>query len=208
MALHALALWQAAAVAAGAGNDVDIPSLLLEKLHERYPAVARWDVRPFGKLDANDARAMSVARLGSRSAVRVGDRVYWYAVSGYQMGLSATRAIRTGEALDTSAAHSEEVDAMAASCTPLTDASHLAELRAKASMRADQVICEESVEPRPPVARGDDVTVRYVGESISLTTKGVAEADGALGDAVQVKKIGTADRYLAVVSGVREVTIK
>ena len=208
MGVHALALLQAAAVAAGIAGNLDIEALLLEKLRERYPAVARWEIHPFGKLSATDAQAVSVARLGSRSAVRIGDRVYWYAVTGHQMALSATRAIRVGESLDASVAHAQEVDAMAAACTPLTDPSSLAGVRAKHAMRADQVICEESIEPRPVVARGDDVTVRYIGRSLSLVTTGVAETDGALGESVQVKKTGTADRYLAVVSGIREVTIK
>jgi flagella basal body P-ring formation protein FlgA len=208
MGLPALALLAAAAVAAGTAAGPEIESLLLAKLRERYPAVARWEVHPFGRMEAAGAQPVSVTRLGARSAVRVGARVYWYAVAGYQIGLSATRTIRAGESLDPSAVQSKELNAMAAACTPLTDAARLAGVRAKHTMRADQVICEESIEPRPPVARGDDVTVRYIGASISLVTKGVAETDGALGESVHVKKADSTDRYLAVVSGIREVTIK
>jgi flagella basal body P-ring formation protein FlgA len=204
MSLHALALLPAAAVAAG---SVDVESLLLEKLRERYPAVARWEIRPFDKLDALDADAATVLRLGSRSAVRVGGRVYWYAVAGYEMALSAARAVRTGEPLEPSSAQLEEIDAMAAACTPLTDPSRLTGARATRAIRVDQVMCEESIEPKPPVARGDEVTVRYVGTSITLMTKGVSETDGVLGQSVEIKKADSADRYLAVVSGAREVTI-
>jgi flagella basal body P-ring formation protein FlgA len=204
-------LLQAAAVSAGiapsAAGNVQIESLLLAKLGEQYPAVVRWEVHPFGKARVSDNDAMSVARLGSRSAVRVGDRVYWYAVEGFQAGFSATRVVHSGEPLDATSARAGEIDALAAGCAPLTDASRLAGARARRSMHEGQVICEDAVEPRPPVARGDELTVHYAGTRISLVTKGVAQTDGALGESVEVKKPDTGERYVAVVSGNREVTI-
>jgi len=207
MAVHALPLLQAAAAIAAPSSAADIEAVLLAGLRERYPSVERWEIRAFNADGPIASGSASVAHLGARSAVRVGGHVYWYAVSGFQIAINAARPIQAGESLDARAGRPSEVDVMAAACEPLTDVSHLEGARARRAIRPDQVICDESVEPRPPVARGDSVTVHYVGARISLTTRGVAETDGALGEPVKVKKIDTSDVYRAVVSGVQEVTI-
>jgi len=207
MAVHALPLLQAAAVIAGPASAADIEALLLAGLRERYPSVERWELHAFDNRGPIASGSPSVAHLGARSAVRVGGRVYWYAVSGFQVAVNATRRIQAGESLDARAGQSSEVDVMAAACEPMTDLSRLEGARARRTIRPDQVICDESIEPRPPVARGDSVTVHFVGARISLTTRGVAESDGALGEPVKVKKIGTSDVYRAVVSGIQEVTL-
>ncbi len=57
------------------------------------------------------------------------------------------------------------------------------------------------------VARGETVTVRYVGQRIHLVTKGVAQADANLGDELAVRSLASSDSFHALVSGVGEVTL-
>lgn len=186
---------------------LEADAALAAALHERYPAVVRWEIHAFAGVTPPEASAPSVVRLGSRSAVRAGSHVYWYTVSGYEPAVHATRTISQGEALESTAGHVTETDVLAAACDPLTDLSSLQNSRARHTLRADQVICKTSVEPRPPVARGDDVTVRFLGERVSITAKATAQSDGTLGEQVVVKSPDTARLYSAVVSGEREVAI-
>jgi flagella basal body P-ring formation protein FlgA len=182
-------------------------TVLAAALRERYPAVVRWEIHGLGGTVPPEGAAASVVRLGSRSAVRAGSHLYWYTVSGYGMAVRATRAISPGESLEATAGEVTETDVLAAACDPLTDASSLHNTRARRALRPDQVICQESIEPRPPVARGDDVTVRYLGERVSITAKATAQSDGAFGEQVLVKSVGTERLFPAVVSGEREVAI-
>jgi flagella basal body P-ring formation protein FlgA len=203
----ALSLLQAAATVVVAADASELDASLRTHLRERYPLVERWEIHPIAHAKRPATGEAHVVRLGSRSAIRVGTQVYWYSVAGFQSAIHASRSVQSGEALDPSAGRPEETDVLGAACNPLTDVSHLTGMRARRAFREGQLVCSDGIEPRPPVARGDEVTVRYVGTRISLTTKGIAAADGALGERVNVKKMDTPDVYRAVVSGMREVTI-
>jgi flagella basal body P-ring formation protein FlgA len=183
-------------------------TLLLASLRQRYPAVTRWDVRPLSpQLSPAGAGSASIALLGPRSAVRLGNKIYWYAVSGYQQVLSATRHIGFGQALDEHDAIEQEKDVLAAGCEPLTRVSELGGMRARHSIGPNDVICAAAVEPRPLVARGDQVTVIYVGNNVVLRTSGIAEKDGAVGETLLVRNPRSHDLFRAVVSGAGEVTV-
>jgi hypothetical protein len=64
-----------------------------------------------------------------------------------------------------------------------------------------------AIEPRPLVARGEEITVRYVSPNVVLTINGVAQNDGAAGDSLLVLNPRSHNLFRAVVSGAREVTI-
>jgi len=198
------------AVTAGvtpAADTANAEELLLARLKERYPAVADWEIRPLNANASTAAGIAQVVRLGSRSAVRVGDRVIWYAVKGSQFVLRSTASHPAGSPLTPADVEGAWADVLSVSCEPLVDSTAMEGMRTRRGIRAHQILCSDAVEPKPPVARGDDVTVRYVGPRLSLTTKGVAEADGSIGEAVAVKRPGASDVFRAVVSGTREVTI-
>jgi flagella basal body P-ring formation protein FlgA len=207
MSVAALMLF-AASIAGGRVDD-----LLRAELERRFPAVQRWEIRSFDDVVSHPTSTPAVdsetvvVRVGARSAVRTGKRLRWFAVNGFQNVVSVKKGVRAGEALDASAGLLEERDVVAAQCEPLTDVAALDGMRTRRALHANEIICAEAIEPRPTVARGDTVTVRYVGERVELLTKGIARADGNLGDMLTVQSAKSADSFAARVSGAREVTV-
>ncbi len=198
---------------------------LLKALQAKYANVVRWDVQPLGRFErerfATHAQTqretqVSVVHVGPRSAVRLRSRnargaldqtTLWYAVQGVRPVLLAERSLAAGVALDPADVSATEHDVLAANCEPVDQAAALATLRTKVAVRAGGVLCERAVEPRPPVAKGETVTVRYLGRTVALTTSGVAQADGALGRAVTIRNPSSREAFRAVVSGAGEVTV-
>jgi flagella basal body P-ring formation protein FlgA len=212
MARAALALLIATLVAsagASASGAKDVEAVLLDALRARYPEVMRWEVQPFDRANSAQATADAdqVLSLGARSAVRVGRRVQWYTVAGFRNVVSAVHRAAAGDSLDPTAAQIEERDVLAARCEPLVDVDALTGMRAKRPLRADEIICTNEIEPRPLVARGEPVVVKYVGPHVTLTTKGIAQADGAIGDTLRVRDARNSAEFAAQVSGAGEVTI-
>jgi flagella basal body P-ring formation protein FlgA len=213
----AVLLMLAASMAATAGPAADAPSasstsiedVLQAELARRFPSVQRWTIRHFegSGPSASIEGDAEVVRVGARSAVRVGGRLQWYAVSGFQNVLSARRSVGTGEALDASIARVEERDVLAANCEPLTELDALQAARARRPLREDQIICAQAVEPRPAVGRGQIVTVRYVGSRVTLQTRGIAKADGNVGETLVVRATQSDESFPATVSGAGEVTV-
>ncbi len=204
----ALSAALALCLAGAAAGAADVDGVLRESLKQRYPDVVRWNIKPFAASVPAEADVPGIVRLGSRSAVRVGRHVYWYAVEGFQRVLRTARAIAAGESFEAHATLESEMDVLAAACEPITTAALLQGARATRALHANEIVCANAVEARPPVARGDEVTVRYVGTRLQLTTRGIAQSDGAVGDALSVRKPGTKTVFRAVVSGAGEVTIR
>ena len=189
------------------GTAASAEAVLLDNLRSRFPAVTRWVVKPFGEATPPAGGKPRIELLGPRSAVRVGTRVYWYSVEGFETVVSAARRISAGEALSSSAGREEERDVLASRCDPLTSATQLNGARATRFTRRNELMCVQTVEARPPVARGDKVTVRYLGRTVTLVTRGVAEADGAIGEELSVRSEHGSGVFAAIVSGADEVTI-
>jgi flagella basal body P-ring formation protein FlgA len=206
MLLNATAIISLAALSAAATSP---DALVLAGLRERYPAVVRWNIKPFTQVITTHSGGSvpKVLLLGPRSAVQLGGKVYWYSVEGFQTVVTASRRISAGEALDARAGHKVELNVLAAACEPLTDLSRLSGSRATRFLRPNEIMCERFIEPRPLVTRGDSITVRYQGHSISVTTRGIAQSDGAIGDTLTVRTLQGKDVYSGVVSGVQEVTV-
>jgi len=184
-----------------------VEGILRARLLERYPAVVRWEIKSFSTdVPATFADA-KVVQLGARSAVQIGRRVYWYSVAGFAQAVSASRTVAPGQMLNTGDGQSIESNILAANCDPVLDPAFLNGKRARKTLRANEVICAASVEPRPLVARGEEIVVRYVGPKVSLTTSGVAQNDGVAGDSLLVLNPRSHDLFRAIVSGSREVTI-
>jgi flagella basal body P-ring formation protein FlgA len=208
--------WGLFLVIAGCAAAYSIPgtqaveALLRGALQTRYPDVVRWQIKPLsGTSDspADVSMPPRIVQLGARSAVRVGSQSHWYSVAGFQPVLVATRRISAKEALALHDGKILEKNVLAAGCVPLADTASLEGARAKRSFVADQIICQEFIELRPAVSRGEQVTVHYVGERVALIAKGVAQADGAVGDSILVRNAGSPNPFRVRVSGPHEVTI-
>jgi len=187
-----------------------VEALLRGALQIRYPDVVRWEIKPLsGASDspADVSMPPRIVQLGARSAVRVGSRSHWYSVAGFQPVLVATRRISAKDPLALHDGEISEKSILAAGCVPLVDTASLEGTRAKRSVAAEQIICREFIEPRPAVSRGEEVVVHYVGERVALIAKGVAQADGAVGDSILVRNAGSQTPFRVRVSGPHEVTI-
>ena len=149
----------------------------------------------------------AVALLGPRSAVRVRNRVFWYDVAGFEDAVTVIHGVSRGDPLEPTDATLSERDVVAAHCDALRAVDALNGMRASRTLRANQIVCADSIEKRPPVTRGEEVTVRYLGPKVTLTTKGIAESDAALGAALLVRNPESHDSFRAVASGIGEVTI-
>jgi len=184
-----------------------VESALRASLAERYPSVTRWEIKPFIE-DMPATSEAKVVLLGPRSAVKVGRRVYWYSVAGFAQVVSATRGVAPGQALEPRDGQLSESNVLAAAnCEPLTDPTALYGKRTRKTLRANEIVCASAIEPRPLIARGEEITVRYVSPNVVLTINGVAQHDGAAGDSLLVLNPRSHDLFRAVVTGAREVTI-
>jgi flagella basal body P-ring formation protein FlgA len=194
---------------------------LAAELARRRPQVTHWSIEPLpsrGRLAGGNVEHVSetkVVRLGARSAVRLAwttagkkfVHTAWFSVSGMQPVMTATSALKAGDMLDGLVYASAERDVVGIACTPITERAALTGLRTTRSLSAGDPICEERVEPRPPVARGDEVTVRSVAGPVTIIAKGIAQQDGKLGEVLRIKNPQNRELYLAAVAGDREVVV-
>jgi flagella basal body P-ring formation protein FlgA len=181
-------------------------TVLRVSLAERYPGVSRWEIKAF-TAQMPTADEVKVVLLGPRSAVQVGRHVYWYSVAGFGRAVSALHAVAPGQPLTAADGRLAESNILAANCEPVRDPGDLSGKRARKILRANEIVCTSAIEPRPLVARGEEVVVRYVGPNVALTINAVAQADGVAGDSLLVLNPHSHDLFRAVVSGAREVTI-
>jgi flagella basal body P-ring formation protein FlgA len=195
---------------------------LRTKLHESYPDVTQWDIDALPLTSAvtlaspQDELAATVIRLGVRSAVWVAPRVesgrkhgvmLWYSVAGYGPAIVASHRLAQGSALDARDGTHASSDLLAAGCAAVASPAGLDGMRARVTIGEGEVICSRAIEERPPVARGDEVTVRYLAGPVTLTARAVAQADGLLGRPVLVRSTGSGDFFKATVSGKAEVRV-
>jgi flagella basal body P-ring formation protein FlgA len=202
------------------------------KLEQAYPTVTRWEIgllpasqepaadagtlNARGQNAAGDHPSIVVTRVGERSAVWVGSpmtaerrrgSLLWFNVAGYGPALVAAHAIAAADSLDPHDATAAERDVVAADCPLIADRGALAGMRAKRLLRAGDIICSTLLEPVPPVSRGKEVTLLYVGRSFTLTARGIAQGDGLLGKPVTVRNSSSGDVLTATVSGQAEVSV-
>lgn len=220
-----------AAVAAGAATQPDsvtTPAIaageaaLRARLETAYPRVTRWDIVPLRPGASVAATATTgdlsafVTRVGVRSAVWVTPRssvdrargeLLWYSVAGYGPAAVATQRLARGTVLDPQDGAMASGDLVAAGCTALDSPGALQGMRTRITIDAGEVICTSAIEARPPVVRGDEVTVRYVAGPVVLTARAVAQADGVVGKSVLVRSTGSGDFFRATVSGKAEVRV-
>jgi flagella basal body P-ring formation protein FlgA len=205
------------------GPSVRAELALRERLERAYPTVRRWEIEllPAAEktTDTNTdgtRPSVIVTRVGERSAVWVGSKtlgehrnggLLWFRVAGYAPAVTAARMLTAGTQLDTRDGELLESNIVGDDCRPLEDAAALAGMRIRRMVHAGEMICANLLEPVPPVARGEAVTLLYTGRSFSLSAQGVAQADGLMGKRVTVRNVSSGDIFTATVTGKGEVSV-
>ena len=223
-ALAAIAsLAPVANVPGSAGADVELRAkhALRTALDRKYEGIDEWTISeisdesvwseiPHGlsvRYDVVQAGPRSALRLTWREANKITrTRTVWFAVQGMQSVPVAARDIRAGEDVLSVDVRNDVRDALALGCTPTRGIDGV--MRARHSIEMGEAVCQRSVERRPAVARGETVTVHYMSGRVSVTTKGVALQDGAIGQKLRVKNPESHESFSAIVSSPREVVIR
>jgi flagella basal body P-ring formation protein FlgA len=201
--------------------DTKVARLLKSELERKYSEVIRWSIvslprQALIEIPGEVVPSMQVTHIGSRSAVELSwadarsarqVRTLWFNVEGAQSMVVAAHDVAPAASLSIADAMLEERDVMALGCSSLNDPNELQQMRTRRALRSGTAICREAIEPRPAVARGENVTVRYSSERVSITSKGIAQDDGQVGQRLRVINPISKDSFLAVVSAAREVLV-
>lgn len=200
-------------------------SALRQRLHAAFPGVAEFHIGPLPMQWQASAwlqrervahPTVLVTRVGARSAVWVGTSpdsatprgaLFWFQVKGYAAAVVSTHLLVSGAALEAGDGQVATRDIVAAACQPLTNPTQLAGMRAVRMVAPGAVICASAIEPMPPVARGERVTVRFAASTVSITSQVVAQSDGVIGAPVLVRNVDGGPVYSATVVGKAEVSV-
>lgn len=204
-----------------AGWRTAAEQVLTAELRRAHPDVGDWTMDPLvgrrqeSRLDGSGGFDATVVQIGKRSAVRLrshanakpASMLIWFAVSGLQSLPTAKSEIRAFAPLGPEASQYELRDAMSLSCEPIRAPEALAGMRAKSRIPAGAVICTDSIESRPAVGRGEQVTVVSTAGAITITGPAIAQEDGSIGQVLRVKSPSSGETYAAAVTGEREVSV-
>jgi len=195
---------------------------LRTRLEKAYPGVTQWDIVPLQPSTAAAAQPLAgdltafVTRLGVRSAVWISPKstartargeLVWYSVAGYGPAVVTTHRLASGTAVEMQDGTLGSSDLVAAGCAGLDSPRSLEGMRTRVTIDTGAIICASALEVRPPVTRGDEVTVHYLSGALSLTARAVAQADGLLGKPVLVRSTASGEVFRAVVSAKEEVSV-
>ena len=213
----------ASAQAASAPAWVQVAQTELEqRLKAAYPDVTSWTLEPIlterqlASDEVDGDIAVDAVKLGKRSALQLtwregGERVrhtLWFSVAGSRSGVVAAADIGRNEALVEQTLRSEPQAAWDPECHIVTSPAGAQGMRMRKALRAGDAICEQDVELKPLVARGDRVTVRASAGMVTVVLAGVAEQDGNLGDRLAVRNPSSGESYMASVAGEGEVVVR
>jgi flagella basal body P-ring formation protein FlgA len=196
-------------VAAMAGQLAAVEAGLETALRAKHPDVVRFEI---SALDAERAGRLAadapIVKLGARSAVAgENGRLVWFAVRGYRSVPVMTRTLAARTDLTRDDIAVEEHDVVGLSCMPLATPEAVEGAWTRRGLRVGDVLCSDALEPKPPVVRGAEVTVVYVGPRVRVTATARAGQDAVVGDRLAVRASRTGELYYAVASGSNEVTV-
>ncbi len=194
---------------------------LTAELRRAHPDISEWQIEPLvgrrqeSRLIGAGALDAAVVHIGQRSAVRLSSKasarrdgmLIWFAVSGLQSMPTAKSEVRPLAPLAPAASDYELRDAMTLACDPIRSPEDLTGTRARIRIPAGAVICTDSIEQRPAVGRGEQVTVVSTAGAVTITGQAVAQQDGSIGEVLRVKSLSSGESYAVAVTGEREVTV-
>lgn len=189
------------------------------KLSAQYPEVSAWSLLPLlGKRQpdvAEDTRdvAIETMKLGKRSAVQVSwssparRETLWFTVTGEVSALAVTQDVRALEPVTAAMTALETNAPWDPDCSVVAELGGKPAMRARKPLRSGAVLCADNIEAKPPVSRGEAITVHSVAGMVAVDTTGIAESDAAMGQVLRVKNPSNGELYEALVSGEGEVLV-
>ena len=92
-------------------------------------------------------------------------------------------------------------------CEPLGGLADAADRVLRRQVSPGSPLCEADLVARPPVARGDRVSVAVARGPVTLVASAQAEENGNAGAVIRVRNPATRDVYFARVTGPRQVRV-
>lgn len=195
---------------------------LRAQLQRNHPAVPEWKLvdlvteKQRASLYGVEPTSVEARHVGARSAVRIewtnraGRReatTVWFAVEGVQRLAVSRVDLKSGAVVDESALEERPMDVLALGCEPLRLPVEAGAMRVLRTMKAGQGVCASWLAPKPPVMRGELVTVRSVAGPVTVIAKGIAQQDGAVGQVLRIRNPTSRQSFAAAVTGNGEVTV-
>lgn len=131
----------------------------------------------------------------------------WFAVKAYAPVRVAKRSMPSRQRITSNDFRIEERNVAAVRGVPVPAGETLGSAWLKRGVRAGEVLVDAAIESAPLIERGDDVLVKVSMGSIEIETKGVALANGQLGDTIRVENPGSRETFSGKVIGERAVLI-
>lgn len=189
-------------------------SFLAQQLGAGDGAWQRVEVVPVGQVErvripaeaSLQPRLVGEARAAKRMCVWVdvvvkGRRVQslpvWFAVSAYRPVAVATRALVAQEAIDSVDVRFEERDVAAINGKAILAGHDFSAQRMRRPVGAGQALVASDVEARPTVSRHQEIDVRVSAGSVVIDTKGIALAEGRVGQNILVRNPDSQETYYA-----------
>jgi flagella basal body P-ring formation protein FlgA len=194
---------------------------LLQRLQDAHPQVTSWTLVPMlsdrqrTELADSDMQIDTV-KLGRRSALQVtsmqNDRrtrqTVWFDVSGLQPALRVDAGVKRNELIRVESMRADEHAAWDPTCSIVSPTQPPRGMRARKALRTGDLLCAEDIEPKPPVSRGERVVVHSSAGLVTVVVSGIAEADGNIGDRLQVRNPSSGELYVASVAAEGEVVVR
>jgi flagella basal body P-ring formation protein FlgA len=197
-------------------------SELQQRLQLAYPEVTSWALVPMLTdrqltVFATDAGIhIDSVKLGRRSALQVSWRdgeerrrqAVWFDVSGQRAAWLVNTDVKRNESIEPETLRADEYAQWDPGCSAVSPSSPVQGMRARKALRAGDVLCAESMEPKPPVSRGERVLVHSSSGLVTVVVNGIAEQDGKVGDRLQIRNPESGELYVASVSAEGEVVVR
>lgn len=125
----------------------------------------------------------------------------WFSVEAYDNAWVVKRDLPGGYVIDETVLRMQPANLTESKGRVLPVTAPLSGMRLRSAIKLGRVLTEELLEPLPPVFSGQRVQVGASVGDIQLTTFALALEDGEMGEKIQVKKLGSDEKYLVSVIG-------
>jgi len=120
----------------------------------------------------------------------------------------STRRLERGESINSAVAALKEVDVLSSNKELLTANEKLDFYEVAQPVPADQILSRSDITPRRIVRRGKLVDVIVNDAGINITMKGMALADGGVGETIGIRNVDSKKDFQALVVGSNTVQVK
>jgi flagella basal body P-ring formation protein FlgA len=185
-------------LAAAAGPALRVEATAVGQMESvRLPAGSVLQPRMTG--DVHPSKRMCVWVDVAVQGRRVQSIPVWFAVTAYRPVALTTRALGVHESIAAGDVRFEERDIAGIGGKPLTPGHDFAAQRTRRPVGMGQIVTEVDVEARPMVIRQQEIDVRVTAGSVVIETKGIAMAEGNVGQRILVRNPLSQESYYAKV---------